>query len=198
MLRIDLDILQQWITPDSRVLDLGCGQGDLLRALTDNHQIIEGYGLEIDPENIATCIGKGVNVIEQDLNEGLSNFADDSFDIVVMTYSLQVLRRPDLMIDEMLRVGRECIVTFPNFGHIRTRCSLLFRGRMPVTKQLSHQWYDTPNIHFCTVRDFEDLCRLKGIRILDRSVVAEQNPDKALKALWPNAFGTTAIYRLTR
>lgn len=197
MLRIDLDILQQWITPDSRVLDLGCGQGDLLRALSDKRQV-EGYGLEIDPDNIATCIGKGVNVIEQDLNEGLSNFADDSFDTVVMTYSLQVLRRPDLMIDEMLRVGRECVVTFPNFGNIRTRCSLLFRGRMPVTKQLSHQWYDTPNIHFCTVRDFEDLCRQKAIRVLERSVVAERNPDTLLKGLWPNVFGTTAIYRLTR
>lgn len=197
MLRVDLDILQQWITPGSRVLDLGCGQGDLLHALSKDREV-EGYGLEIDADNIATCIGRGLNVIEQDLDEGLSNFADDSFDTVAMTYSLQVLRRPDLMVDEMLRVGRECIVTFPNFGNIRTRCSLLFYGRMPVTKQLPYQWYDTPNIHFCTVRDFEDLCRQKAIRILQREVVSEQKPDKILKAVWPNIFGATAIYHLTR
>ena len=197
MLRVDLDILQQWIKPDSRVLDLGCGKGDLLRALTDNRNI-EGYGLEIDPDNIASCIAQGVNVIERDLNVGLSDFSDDSFDSVVMTYSLQVLRRPDLMVDEMLRVGRECIVTFPNFGNIRTRSSLMFYGRMPVTKQLPYQWYDTPNIHFCTVLDFEQLCREQSIRILHREIVAEHNPDKMLKALWPNAFGATAIYHLTR
>ncbi len=197
MLRIDLDILQQWIPMGGRVLDLGCGDGTLMCSLADNRQV-SGYGLEIDAEQITTCISRGVNVIETDLNKGLTNFQDHSFDTVIMTYSLQVMRRPDQLIDEMLRVGKECIVTFPNFGNIRTRSYLMLRGRMPVTKQLSHQWYDTPNIHFCTVRDFDALCREKDIRILHREVVTQRFPDKQLKGLWPNLFGETAIYHLAK
>lgn len=197
MLRIDLDILQQWIPVGGRVLDLGCGDGTLMRSLADNRQA-SGYGLEIDAEQITTCISRGVNVIETDLNQGLGSFQDDSFDTVIMTYSLQVMHRPDKLIDEMLRVGKECIVTFPNFGNIRTRSYLMLRGRMPVTKQLSHQWYDTPNIHFCTVHDFDALCREKNIRILHRKVVTERFPDKQLKGLWPNLFGETAIYHLAK
>ncbi len=197
MLRIDLDILQQWIPIGGRVLDLGCGDGTLMRSLADNRQVT-GYGLEIDAEQITTCISRGVNVIETDLNQGLDNFQNDSFDTVIMTYSLQVMRRPDQLIDEMLRVGKECIVTFPNFGNIRTRSYLMLRGRMPVTKQLSHQWYDTPNIHFCTVHDFDALCEEKNIRILHREVVTERFPDKQLKGLLPNLFGETAIYHLAK
>lgn len=197
MLRIDLDILQQWIPVGGRVLDLGCGDGTLMRSLADNRQA-SGYGLEIDAEQITTCISRGVNVIETDLNQGLGSFQDDSFDTVIMTYSLQVMHRPDKLIDEMLRVGKECIVTFPNFGNIRTRSYLMLRGRMPVTKQLSHQWYDTPNIHFCTVHDFDVLCAEKNIRILHRKVVTERFPDKQLKGLWPNLFGETAIYHLAK
>ena len=197
MLRIDLDILQQWIPMDGRVLDLGCGDGTLMKSLADNRQA-SGYGLEIDSDQITACISRGVNVIETDLNEGLGNFQNDSFDTVIMTYSLQVMRRPDQLIDEMLRVGKECIVTFPNFGNIRTRSYLMLRGRMPVTKQLSHQWYDTPNIHFCTVHDFDALCEEKNIRILHREVVTERFPDKQLKGLWPNLFGETAIYHLAK
>ncbi|MBL4780652.1 MAG: methionine biosynthesis protein MetW [Porticoccaceae bacterium] len=196
-MRIDLDILQQWIPVGGRVLDLGCGDGTLMRSLADNRQVT-GYGLEIDAEQITTCISRGVNVIETDLNQGLDNFQNDSFDTVIMTYSLQVMRRPDQLIDEMLRVGKECIVTFPNFGNIRTRSYLMLRGRMPVTKQLSHQWYDTPNIHFCTVHDFDALCEEKNIRILHREVVTERFPDKQLKGLLPNLFGETAIYHLAK
>ncbi|RLA39770.1 MAG: methionine biosynthesis protein MetW [Gammaproteobacteria bacterium] len=196
-MRIDLDILQQWIPVGGRVLDLGCGDGTLMSSLADNRQA-SGYGLEIDAEQITACISRGVNVIETDLNDGLDNFQNDSFDTVIMTYSLQVMRRPDQLIDEMLRVGKECIVTFPNFGNIRTRSYLMLRGRMPVTKQLSHQWYDTPNIHFCTVHDFDALCAEKNIRILHREVVTERFPDKQLKGLWPNLFGETAIYHLAK
>ncbi|OUS14174.1 methionine biosynthesis protein MetW [Gammaproteobacteria bacterium 53_120_T64] len=196
-MRIDLDILQQWIPMGGRVLDLGCGDGTLMCSLADNRQVT-GYGLEIDPEQITTCISRGVNVIETDLNQGLDNFQNDSFDTVIMTYSLQVMRRPDQVIDEMLRVGKECIVTFPNFGNIRTRSYLMLRGRMPVTKQLSHQWYDTPNIHFCTVHDFDSLCAEKAIRILHREVVTQRFPDKQLKGLLPNLFGETAIYHLAK
>lgn len=197
MLRVDLDILQKWIKSGSRVLDLGCGDGTLLQSLTRSHQI-EGYGLEIDPVFINACIERGVNVIETDLNKGLGHFAAKSFDTVVMTYSLQTLKRPDKTIAEMLRIGKECVVTFPNFGNIRARSHLFFRGRMPVTKQLTWQWYDTPNIHFCTVRDFEALCRSQAIHILDREVVSEHTPERQLKGLWPNLFGETAIYHLSQ
>ena len=197
MLRIDLDILQQWVPVGSRVLDLGCGDGTLLKSLADNRQT-EGYGLEIDPDEITACIARGVNVIEKDINEGLTNFQNKSFDTVVMTYSMQALRRPDLVIDEMLRVGKECIVTFPNFGNIRTRVYLMLRGRMPVTKQLAYQWYDTPNIHFCTVKDFEALCAEKGIKILNRETVSSHRPDQHFNQFWPNMFAETAIYHLRK
>jgi len=197
MLRVDLDILQKWIAPNSRVLDLGCGEGRLLLSLQQNHGV-EGYGLEIDPDHISTCVARGVNVIDTDINQGLSHFADDSFDTVVMTYSLQTLKRPDKTIAEMLRIGKECIVTFPNFASIRARTYLFFKGRMPVTRQLNWQWYDTPNIHFCTVDDFENLCNEKNIRVLHREVVAQHFPDRQLKGIWPNLFGETAIYHLSK
>ena len=196
MLRIDLDILQQWVSVGSRVLDLGCGDGTLLKSLSENRQI-EGYGLEIDPQEITACIVRGVNVIEKDINEGLTNFQNDSFDTVIMANSMQALRRPDLVIDEMLRVGKQCIVTFPNFGNIRTRTYLMLRGKMPVTRQLTYQWYDTPNIHFCTVKDFEALCHQKGIKVLHRETTTEHMPDRHLKKLWPNMFAETAIYHLS-
>lgn len=196
-MRVDLDILQKWIATGSRVLDLGCGDGTLLHNLRHSRQI-EGYGLEIDPDHISACLARGVNVIETDINAGLSQFADDSFDTVVMTYSLQTLARPDRTLAEMLRIGKECVVTFPNFGNIRARTHLFFRGRMPVTRQLAFQWYDTPNIHFCTVRDFEALCRQQQIRILDREVVTGSAPGRQLKGIWPNLFGETAIYHLSK
>lgn len=195
--RIDHSVLAHWIAPGSQVLDLGCGDGSLLRSLIDEKEV-KGYGLEIDREQIIECIAKGVNVIEQDLNQGLHNFDDKSFDTVVMTQTLQAMRRPDQVLDEMLRVGKECIVTFPNFGNWRARLYLGFKGRMPVTKQLTYQWYDTPNIHFCTVRDFEVLCREKQIRILHRQMVSERKPDRSFKDIWPNAFSETAVYHLSK
>ena len=196
-MRIELSLLQPWIAPGSRVLDLGCGDGMLLRSLMDNRDV-EGYGIEIDATQINACIARGVNVIEDNIDEGLIRFPDGSFDTVVMTQALQVLRQPDKVLQEMLRIGHECIVTFPNFGNWRTRCYLMFQGRMPVTKQLSYQWFDTPNIHFCTVQDFEVLCRDLNIRILDRSFVAERPIDRRLAQVWPNLFSETAVYRLGR
>jgi len=196
MSRLDLDIIEQWVPANSRLLDLGCGDGSLLKRLADNKQA-RGYGLEIDRQSIVSCLQKGVNVIEQDLNESLANFQDGSFDLVIMTQALQILHRPDQVLDEMLRIGRETIVTFPNFGNWRARLYLTLKGRMPVTKQLAYQWYDTPNIHFCTVKDFEALCAEKGIRILHRATVAMRQPDNMLKDLSPNLFSETAVYHLS-
>jgi len=179
------------------VLDLGCGGGELLQFLTE-HKNVLGYGLEINPQDIQSCIDAGVNVIEQDLDQGLTNFNDTSFDVVLMTQALQAVHRPDLVLDDMLRVGREVIVTFPNFGHWRARFYLALKGEMPVSKFLPYTWYDTPNIHFCTFKDFEALCWQKNIHIQDRLVVDSRHRDRWLNQWWPNMLGEIAIYRVSR
>ena len=193
----DYNFISDWVKPQSKVLDLGCGDGSLLADLQRQRGIL-GYGLEIDPQSINQCISKGINVIEQDLNKGLTNFPDDSFDTVVMTQALQAMRYPHLVLDEMLRIGQQCIITFPNFGYWRTRAYLNFRGRMPVTKQLAYQWYDTPNIHFFTYKDFESLCYERQIEVVHRECLAESFVDRKLKAIWPNLFTQTAVYHLSR
>jgi|TARA_R110001592_G_scaffold4275_7_gene23922 methionine biosynthesis protein MetW len=196
-MRADLEIIQEWIKPGSRLLDLGCGDGELLRYLSD-HRKVTGYGLEIDPEKINACIERGVNVIEQNLDTGLGNFGDDTFDSVLMTQALQAVHYPDQVLEEMLRIGREAILTFPNFAHWRCRLYLGTKGRMPVSEFMPYTWYNTPNIHFCTFKDFEDLCRERSIRILDRRVVDQTHRSSFLSGLWPNLLGEIAIYRVTR
>jgi len=196
-MRFDLTLIQPWINEGSRVLDLGCGDGTLLATLAKQKNV-SGVGLEIDPENITQSLAQGVNVIEHDLNLGLGNFRDNSFDMVVMTLALQTLRYPHLVIDEMLRVGRECIVTFPNFGHWRSRWYLSQRGKMPVSKFLPYTWYDTPNIHFCTVKDFEALCADKQIRVLNSAVIGADNIQSSLADRFPNLLGVTAVYHISK
>lgn len=196
-MRQDLTHIQQWIAPGSRVLDLGCGDGEFLARLQAERQV-QGIGLEIDRDSITTAIRRGLNIIEQNLDRGLANFRDNSFDTVVMAHALQAVRSPHLVLEEMLRIGRECIVTFPNFGQWRCRLYLGSRGRMPVSKFMPYTWYDTPNIHFCTVSDFENLCAERGIRILQRDMVGPTNTGSLLARSWPNLFATTAIYHITR
>lgn len=196
-LRDDLNIIQQWIKPNSKVLDLGCGEGILLKYLIEQKSV-HGYGLEIDPDKITACIKKGISVIEQNLDKGLSNFKDNTIDTVVMTQALQAVQRPDILLDEMLRIGNEAIVTFPNFGYWRTRFYLLLKGRMPMSETLPYNWYDTPNIHLCTFRDFEVLCHEKGIRILNRTVVDGEHKEHLSINLWPAMLGETAIYHIKR
>lgn len=196
-LRADLQIIEKWIQPGSHVLDLGCGQGELLHYLQNQKQV-RGYGLEIDPDNINACIEKGVNVIDKNLDLGLDNFADRSFDTVVMTQALQAVHYPDRILEDMLRIGREAILTFPNFGHWRCRLYLGLKGRMPVSEFMPYTWYNTPNIHFCTFKDFEQLCHERSVRILDRLVVDQTHRSSKLSAMWPNLLGEVAIYRVTR
>lgn len=197
-MRADLEIIEQWIRPGSHVLDLGCGDGTLLDYLQREKQAT-GFGLEINPEHITSCMGRGVSVIEQNLDtQGLKNFEDQTFDVVLMTQALQAVRRPDVVLDEMLRLGREGIVTFPNFAYWRLRWYLMWRGRMPESETLPYKWYNTPNIHLCTFKDFEALCHQKKFRIKNRTVVDGEHQDRWFSGLWPNMLGQTAIYRITR
>ena len=196
-MRIDLDVIYNLIAPDTRVLDLGCGDGSLLNKLKHTKNV-EGMGIEIDPENFNTCLEKGLTVIEQDLDKGLGNFSDNSFDVVVMSQTLQAMHHPDVVLDETLRVGKQSIVAFPNFGHWQARLYLGTAGRMPVSKNLPHSWYETPNIHFCTIRDFEDLCREKNIRIIKKVCTGQVKILQGLSTVWPNLFASTAIYHLSR
>lgn len=196
-MRLDLDVIQRWIAPGSRVLDLGCGDGTLLLNLRNDKQV-DGLGIEIDAENFNQCLLKGLNVIEQNLDDGLSNFSDNSFDVVVMSQTLQAMHRPDELLEETLRVGQQSIVAFPNFGHWLCRLHLGLKGHMPVSRFMPYSWYDTPNIHFCTISDFEQLCQQHNIRILNRVVATAGGKLDGMAAVWPNLFATTAIYHLSK
>jgi methionine biosynthesis protein MetW len=196
-LRADLAIIGEWITPGSRVLDLGCGDGALLEYLHAKRQVT-GYGLEIDDDNVTRCIARGVNVIQTDLDEGIADFPDSSFDYVIMTQTLQAVRYPDRLIEEMLRIGREGIVTFPNFAHWSARLQLGLLGKMPVSRTLPNPWYNTPNIHLCTVKDFEQLCHERAIRILQRIMVNNRYQRNLSNYLLPNFTGQIALYRFER
>lgn len=200
-MRDDYVAVDRFIAEGSRVLDLGCGDGGMLQHL-DETKNVRGLGVEIDSDNITLCVSKGLNVIEQDIDNGLTNFADNSFDTVLLTQTLQAVHRPDYVLQEMLRVGKECIITFPNFGHWHARWHLMLRGKMPVSKFMPFEWYDTPNIHFCTVKDFEALCEKQHIRILQRTVQVAPGFKKRtsgwLNRAWPNLFAAHAIYHVTR
>ena len=190
-MRPDLTAIAQWVSPGARVLDLGCGDGSLLRYLWQERQA-PGYGVEIDDASVLDCVANDVNVLQVDLESGLSLFADRSFDCVILSETLQTIHRTELLMREMLRVGREVIVSFPNFGHWSARLQVLF-GRMPVSEALPYEWYETPNVHHCTIADFEDLCRRLKIRIRERLALHES---RAITFL-PNLLGSLAVYRCT-
>jgi methionine biosynthesis protein MetW len=186
-----------WVAEGSRVLDLGCGDGALLAHLREQRGV-HGYGVEIDFDNIVRCVARGVNVVQADLDAGLATFETDSFDTVILLQTLQAVRFPLKVLREMLRVGREGVVTFPNFGYWRARGQLTLGGRMPVTPGLPAQWYETANIHLCTLRDFEALCRQERIEVAERVVIGPGQREGTLTRLWPSLFAEVAVYRLRR
>ena len=194
MQRGDIDTIVSWVPEGGKVLDLGCGDGELLDRL-QTEKGVEGLGVDIDPSNIIAAVSKGLCVIQQDMEDGLQNFEGSRFDAVIIAYSLQVLERPHAVLERIVSIGNEAIVTFPNFGHWRSRLSLLLSGRMPKTKALPYSWFDTPNIHFCTVADFETLCKDLNIVVVERRMSSSV---RLLARLWPNLFAKSASYRITR
>jgi methionine biosynthesis protein MetW len=186
------------VPPGSRVLDLGCGDGALLEHLVHDRDC-HGYGVEISHEGVRSCIARGVPVVEGDIDAGLDGVDDDAFDVVILSLTLQATRRPTVVVDEMMRVGRVGIVSFPNFAHWPLRAQLALRGRMPKSRFLPYEWYDTPNIHLCTVADFEDLVRHRGLAVASRIVLApdgRRGPSRAERAA--NIFAAGVVYVLHR
>lgn len=194
MQRGDIDTIVSWVPEGGKVLDLGCGDGELLHRLRAEKRI-QGLGVDIDPANIIAAVGKGLCVVQQDMENGLQNFEGSRFDAVIIAYSLQVLERPHAVLERIVSIGNEAIVTFPNFGHWQSRLSLLLGGRMPQTKALPYSWFDTPNIHFCTVADFEALCKDLNIAVVERRMSSGMG---LLAKLWPNLFAKSASYRITQ
>ena len=190
--RYDYEVITQWITPGERVLDLGCGDGSLLKHLMEVRQV-QGYGVENDPEKLLACVRNGVNVVQANMDEGLSDFEDGFFDHVIMSLSLQAMHNTQGILAEMLRVGHEAVVSFPNFGYWRHRQSIL-NGRMPVSESLPHQWFNTPNVRFFTIADFEALCEINGIAIRERLAFDEGQ----LVKYEANFLASVAVYRLGR
>ena len=188
--RQDFAIIANWVKFGSKVLDLGCGDGELLKFLRGSLEV-KGYGVEKDDANVLACLENGSNVIQMDLEDGLSGFEDQSFDTVILSQTLQAMHNTEAIVLEMLRVGQEVIVTFPNFGYWRNRIQITM-GQMPVSKTLPYQWYDTPNVHLCTINDFDVFCKNHNIDILERKVITDGRQVNFM----PNFLGSLAMYRL--
>jgi methionine biosynthesis protein MetW len=192
-IRFDLQIIASWVPPESRVLDLGCGEGDLLSYLKD-HKNIDGTGIEHDEAKVATCIENGLKVLQGDINTEVLDYPDQAFDYVILSQTLQQVYSPAALIRSILRIGRRAVVSFPNFSHWQVRSQLLLSGFAPVTSQLPYQWYDTPNIRVITLKDFRKFARDVGFRILKETAISVQDrKGKAIQFL-RNLRATYGIY----
>lgn len=187
--RRDFAAIARWIAPGAKVLDLGCGDGSLLGFLRDT-LTVRGYGVEKDDANVLACVKNGIDVIQMNLEEGLAGFEDDSFDVVILSQTIQAVYQTERIVLEMLRVGKEVIVTLPNFGYWKHRLDILM-GNMPLSPTLPYQWYDTPNVHMCTIADFDNFCRSHDINVTERLVMT----DGKVVGFMPNLFGSLAMYR---
>jgi len=197
--RADLQIIAGFITPGARVLDVGCGDGALLERLEIEKQA-DGRGIELSQKGVNRAVARGLSVVQGDADHDLATYPEDAFDFVILSQTLQATHNPRIVLEQLLRIGRKVVVSFPNFGNWRIRSQFVFRGRMPITEDLPHRWYDTPNIHFCTVRDFLQLVEEVDARI--EAAVALYGDGKVLQrslpvTLW-NLFADQAIFLLSR
>ena len=190
-LRDDLQLIYDWIPQNAHVLDLGCGDGELLGALM-RHKHCTGYGIEIDPGSVQAALTRGVNVIQADLERGLAAFADHSFDVIVLSQTIQAMQNTETILRDLTRIARQAIVSFPNFGYWKNRLQIALGGHMPVSERMPYQWYNTPNIHWCTLQDFDRLCAQNQIRVLDRAVMTGGQRIRH----FPNLLGSLAFYRV--
>ena len=181
-MRYDLQIIASWIEPKSRILDLGCGSGDLLKFLI-NHRQVKGSGIEHDESKVAECIEKGLSVLQGDINEEILDYPDNAFDYVILSQTLQQVYEPDTIIRAMMRVGKKGIVSFPNFSHWRVRSQLFFKGYAPISRQLPYEWYDTPNIRVITIKDFRRFTREVGFDIVKEVAINTQSEDRRGKVI---------------
>ncbi len=192
-IRLDHTIIYSIVKPDSRVLDLGCGEGDLLYPLVrDKH--VQAQGVELDDKAIQECVKKGLSVFHDDIEHSLREYPDNCFDYVILNQSMQEVKNVDFVIHESLRIGSKVIVGFPNFAYIRSRFMLFFRGKAPITKSLPYLWFDTPNVRFLSIEDFRDFCGEKNIRILEAHYLGERR----VVNFWPNLLALNAIFMVAK
>ena len=192
-----IEVIKNWIDKESEVLDLGCGDGEILNILSKEWGSTV-LGVEINQDDINKCIQSGLNIIHQNIDEGLENFSDNSFDIVIMSQTIQVLKEPKKALQEVTRIGNESIVTIPNFGYWTTRINLLLSGKMPVTGTLPSAWHDTDNIHLCTIKDFENLCSECEIDVIEKCFFNKFGKESVLVKVAPNLFATPAMYKISK